>query len=216
MKEFQYDYIAEFIDRFYSLHDGELGQLEQIARQEGLPVAKKDTIALLEILCMLKKPQRILEVGTCVGYSALVMRNICPSVHIDTIDRYKYMIDRAKENFAKFNADNISLLEGQAADILPTLKEKYDFVYLDAAKGQYPNFLPTLIDLLEDGGLFIADNILCGGIVAGAPLDSRRDKTIVNRMNTFIEMIKKDGRLQKALLPCGDGIMLFIKGKGEK
>lgn len=215
MKEFQYDYIARFIDKFYKLHNGELGELEKTAREEQLPVAKKDTIALLEILCKLKNPKRILEVGTCVGFSALVMRNICPDAHIDTIDRYKYMIDRAKVNFEKFGADNISLLEGQAAEILPSLSGKYDLVYLDAAKGQYPNFLPILIDLLEDGGLFIADNILCGGIVAGAPLDSRRDKTIVNRMNAFIDMIKEDGRLQKALLPCGDGIMIFIKGKNE-
>ncbi len=211
MKEFQHKYIADFIDGFYSLHSGALGELEKTARSEGLPVAKKDTIALIECLCMLKKPERILEIGTCIGYSALVMSAVCPNVHIDTIDRYKYMIDRAKENFKAFNAQNINLLEGQASEILPTLKEKYDMVYLDAAKGQYPNFLPYCIDLLKEGGLFIADNVLCGGIVAGAPLDTRRDKTTVVRMNRFLEMIKADGRLKKALLACGDGIMLFVK-----
>ncbi len=211
MKEFQHEYIAKFIDGFYKPHQGSLGELEEKARTEGLPVAKKDTIALLECLCMLKKPERILEIGTCVGYSALVMRSICPYAHIDTIDRYKYMIDRAKKNFEKFNAENISLLEGQASDILPALTEKYDMVYLDAAKGQYPNFLPYCIDLLKEGGLFIADNVLCGGIVAGAPLETRRDKTTVVRMNSFIEMIKNDKRLKSALLACGDGIMLFVK-----
>ncbi len=216
MKEFQFEYITKFINDFYTLHDGELGALEKEAREEGLPVAKRDTIALLEILCKLKAPKRILEVGTCVGFSALVMSSVCPNAHIDTIDRYKYMIDRAKVNFEKFHADNITLNEGQASDILPKLTGKYDLIYLDAAKGQYPNFLPYLIDLLENDGLFVADNILCGGIVAGAPLDSRRDKTIVNRMNSFIEMIKNDGRLQKALLPCGDGIMIFIKKADAK
>lgn len=213
MKEFQHEYIAQFIDGFYNFHDGELGELEKIAREEGLPVAKKDTIALIEILCMLKRPKRILEIGTCIGYSALVMSAVCPDAHIDTIDRYKYMIDRAKKNFAAFNAKNITLHEGQAADILPTLTEEYDMVYLDAAKGQYPNFLPYCIDRLKEGGLFIADNVLCGGIVAGAPLETRRDKTTVVRMNKFIEMIKEDGRLKKALLACGDGIMLFVKEK---
>lgn len=213
MKEFQHEYIANFIDGFYNLHEGRLGELEKIAREEGLPVAKKDTIALIECLCLLKKPKRILEIGTCIGYSALVMSAVCPDAQIDTIDRYKYMIDRAKKNFADFDARNITLHEGQAADILPTLTGKYDMVYLDAAKGQYPNFLPYCIDLLEEGGLFIADNVLCGGIVAGAPLETRRDKTTVVRMNKFIEMIKEDGRLKKSLLACGDGIMLFVKEK---
>ena len=211
MKEFQHEYIAQFIDGFYSLHKGELGEIEKQAREEGLPVAKKDTIALLELLCNLKKPKRILEIGTCIGYSALVMSAVCPDAHIDTIDRYKYMIDRAKKNFSDFESANINLFEGQAADILPTLTEKYDMVYLDAAKGQYPNFLPYCIDLLNDGGLFIADNVLCGGIVAGAPLDTRRDKTTVVRMNKFIDMIKQDTRLKSVLLACGDGIMLFVK-----
>lgn len=212
MREIQFPYIAQFLDSFYTPHEGKLGELELQVRSEGLPVAKKDVIAFIELICRLKHPKRILEIGTCVGFSALVMRETCPEdTQIFTIDRYKYMIDRAKANFETFNAENITLLEGQAAEILPTLSGPFDLIFLDAAKGQYPRFLPYCIELLAEGGVFIADNVLCGGIVAGAPLDTRRERTTVVRMNEFIETVKNDKRLKSTLLTIGDGVMLFTK-----
>jgi len=143
----------------------------------------------------------------------LVMRGACPSdTEITTVDRYAYMIDRAKENFKNFSAENITLIEGQASEVLPKLAGPYDLIFLDAAKAQYPRFLPECIRLLAAGGTFLADNVLCGGIVAGAPLESRRDKTTVTRMHEFLEMVKSDERLTaQSLLPVGDGVVLFRK-----
>ena len=213
MKPIQEPYIGRFVDEFYGGHEGTLGELEAQVRQEGLPVARRDVIALLELLCQLHKPKRILEIGTCVGFSALIMRAACaPDVQITTVDRYAYMIDRAKENFSAFAAENIRLVEGQASEVLPALDGPYDMVFLDAAKAQYPRFLPECIRLLAPGGLFVADNVLCGGIVAGAPLESRRDKTTVTRMNEFLDMVKSDPRLTaQTLLAVGDGVVLFRK-----
>ncbi len=213
MKEIQPPYIGRFVDGFYPDHDGKLGVLEKQVRGEGLPVARRDVIALLEFLCQTHKPKQILEIGTCVGFSALSMRAACPpDTRITTVDRYDYMIARAKENFAAFDAANIRLIEGQAGEVLPQLQGPYDLIFLDAAKAQYPRFLPECIRLLASGGIFIADNVLCGGIVAGAPLESRRDKTTVTRMNEFLEMVRSDPRLTaQTLLPVGDGVVLFRK-----
>lgn len=213
MKPIQEPHIGRFVDAFYKGHDGRLGVLENRVREEGLPVARRDVIALLEFLCQTHKPKQILEIGTCVGFSALIMRAACPAdTRITTVDRYAYMIDRARENFADFSADNIELIEGQASEVLPALSGAYDLIFLDAAKAQYPRFLPECIRLLAPGGIFIADNVLCGGIVAGAPLDSRRDKTTVMRMHEFLDMVKSDERLTaQTLLPVGDGVVLFRK-----
>lgn len=213
MKPIQEPLIGRFVDAFYGGHDGRLGELEKQVREEGLPVARRDVIALLEFLCQTHKPKQILEIGTCVGFSALSMRASCPpDTKITTVDRYEYMITRARDNFASFHAKNITLLEGQASEILPSLDGPYDLIFLDAAKAQYPRFLPECIRLLAPGGVFMADNVLCGGIVAGAPLESRRDKTTVTRMHEFLEMVKSDKRLTaQTLLPVGDGVVLFRK-----
>ncbi len=213
MKEIQPPYIGRFVDDFYPDHDGRLGDLEKQVREEGLPVARRDVIALLEFLCQTHKPKQILEIGTCVGFSALCMRAACPAdTRITTVDRYDYMITRAKENFAAFDAANVRLIEGQASEVLPQLQGPYDLIFLDAAKAQYPRFLPECARLLAPGGVFISDNVLCGGIVAGAPLESRRDKTTVTRMNEFLEMVRSDPRLTaQTLLPVGDGVVLFRK-----
>ncbi len=204
---------AGFIDGFYPPRGGALGALETQVRAEGLPVAHKDVIALLELICTTVKPKRVLEIGTCVGFSTLILRAACPqTARILTIDRYAYMIKRAKENFAAFNAENITLLQGQAAEILPTLSGPFDLIFLDAAKAQYPRFLPRCIELMGRDAVFIADNVLCGGIVAGHPTESRRDKTIVKRMNMFVEMVRADERLYaKTLLAAGDGVIIFKK-----
>ncbi len=217
MKEILQDYLGRFIDDFYSEHQGKLGQLERQVRLEGLPVARRDVIALLEFLCHIHRPKRILEIGACVGFSALCMREACGNdAQITTVDRYDYMINRAKQNFADFGADNITLIEGQASEVLAQLEGSFDLIFLDAAKAQYPRFLPDCIRLLAQGGVFMADNVLCGGIVAGAPLDSRRDKTTVTRMNEFLELVKGDSRLAgQTLLPVGDGVVLFRKREHE-
>ncbi len=156
-----------------------------------------------------------MEIGTCVGFSAILMKNACPNAEITTIDRYDYMINRAKENFARFDKEGkITLLEGQAAEILPTLKEKYDFIFLDAAKGQYPAFLPYLLERLSDNGVLLVDDVLFDGLVAESSRSSRRDMTIVKRLRSFISEITNNEELYSALTPIGDG-MILVQKRGE-
>lgn len=208
-----YPHITDYLRTNISPLENEVWELEKELRsKEKLPIIKPESARFLSFLCGLQKPKKILEIGACVGFSALLMRSVCPpDTRITTIDRYDYMISRAKENFKRFGADNITLLEGQAADILPTLSDKYDLIFLDAAKGQYPAFLPHCLRLLSDDGVFIADNILFDGLVAECSRSSRRDMTIVKRLRSFLETLVNDENLVTSIIPIGDGMVAVRK-----
>ena len=144
-------HITEYMRKIRREKDSQLGELERRAREEKYPVAEPETADLLEILCMIKQPKNILEIGTCIGFSALLMLSAAPNAKITTIERNPVMIPPAKENFKKFNAEeSITMLEGDAVDILKTLPDdSYDFIFLDAAKGQYPTFYKECQRLLQ-------------------------------------------------------------------
>lgn len=208
-----YPYITDFIRSFEKTRAGFLGEFEKTARLEGLPILKPEAARFLETLCALRKPKRILEIGAAIGFSALLMKNASPDIReIMTIDRYDFMIKRARPNLEKGDPEHIiKLLEGQASEILPTLTGKFDLIFLDAAKGQYPRFLPHCLRLLADDGVFITDNILCGGIVAGRPLEKRRDKTTVVRVNEFLNELNNNEELYTSILPVGDGMVMCVR-----
>lgn len=188
-----------------------LRELEREVRQAELPVSSPEAIELLAVLCASRAPRRILEIGTCVGFSALVMHEICPEAQIDTLERYPVMIADAKANFARFSAENITLYEGDAAVILPHLSGPYDLIYLDAAKGQYPVFLPECIRLLGDEGMLISDNVLFRGQVCAGKPDTHRNQTIVNRLDEYLHRLKGDDRLITTVLPISDGMTISVK-----
>ena len=212
-----YPFITEFLNQNLSSLDGDTEVLEKELREnEHLPIIRPSAARFLQFLCALKKPKRILEIGACVGFSAILMKNVCPDAKIETIDRYDYMIGRAKENFARFDKEgNITLLEGQAAEILPTLKGEYDLIFLDAAKGQYPAFLPECLRLLAPGGIFLADDVLFDGLVAESSRSTRRDMTIVKRLRSFISELTNDETLYSSLIPIGDGMIAVMKKEGK-
>lgn len=203
-----YPAIAEFLQSARRERTGKIGEFEKWARGEKYPISQPETADLIEIICRLKRPEKILEIGTCVGFSSLLMYSVCDA-KITTIDRYEAMYSVAQEEYKKFGAeDRIELLIGDAVDILPTIDDKYDFIFIDAAKGQYPIFLKECKRLLAKGGILMADNILFNGYVADGRPNRHRNKTIVVRLNEFIESLESDTDLKTVLLPISDGVSL--------
>jgi len=165
-------------------------------------------------LLVMNKPKRILEVGTAIGFSALFMREFMPKDgHITTIEKYEKRIPLAKENFKRFDTDErITLIEGDAADVLKRLEGPFDFVFMDAAKGQYIHFLPEVLRLLETGGVLLSDNVLQDGdIIQSRFAVTRRDRTIHKRMREYLYTLKNHEQLETAILTLGDGVALSVK-----
>ncbi len=199
-----------------SMDDGlpeELELLEKEALEDNVPIIRKDMQAFLRYMMFRCKPERILEVGTAVGFSALLMSEYAPGAHITTIENYEKRIPVAKENFIRFKReDRIELIEGDAMKILPELKGEYDLIFMDAAKGQYINYLPDVMRLLKTGGTLISDNVLQDGdIIESRYAVVRRDRTIHTRMRDYLYELKHNKELETVILPVGDGITVSIK-----
>lgn len=199
--------------------DGELcDEIAGEAAASFVPIIKRETAALLKTMVALKQPKHILEVGTAVGYSALLMARIMPKdAHITTIEKFEKRIPVAKANFKKAQLeDRITLLEGDAGEILADLSGSFDFIFMDAAKGQYINWLPDIIRLLAPGGLLMSDNVLQDGtIVESRYAVERRDRTIHVRMREYLYTLKNSKALETTILPIGDGVALSVlKRKG--
>ena len=162
----------------------------------------------------LKRPLKILEVGTAVGFSALLMaENTSEECQITTIENYEKRIPIAKENFKRDNMEHrITLLEGDAIEILKELDGSYDFIFMDAAKGQYLNFLPDLLRLLAQDGMLVSDNVLQDGdLMESRYAVTRRNRTIHSRMRDYLYELKNNPMLETVILPVGDGVTVSIK-----
>jgi predicted O-methyltransferase YrrM len=191
-----------------------LDELEKEAIKDDVPIIRKDMQSLLKFLLALTHPVNILEVGTATGFSALLMAEYSDDdTRITTIEKYEKRIPVAKEHFDLCDKGNkITLLEGDAADILKELDEGYDFVFMDAAKGQYENFLPHVMRVLKKGGLLVTDNVLQDGdIVQSRFAVTRRNRTIHARMREYIYDITHTDDLQTVILNTGDGVTLSVK-----
>ncbi len=207
-----YDHITEYLHALRRERQGELAEKEKLWRSAGLPIAEPEVGDLIEIMCRLKQPSKILEIGACVCFSALLMSQTVPDAEITTIERNPVMIKDAKENLEYFDKNKkITLLEGDAAKILPELSGPYDLIFLDAAKGQYPTYFPEIKRLLSSGGIFISDNVLFNGYVAKGAPDRHRNKTIVVRLDEYLKMLETDTDFKTVLLPISDGVTLSIK-----
>jgi len=170
--------------------------------------------SLLKFLLAWGRPMKILEVGTAIGFSALLMSEYAPKgCHITTIEKYEKRIPIARENFKKANKEQeITLLEGDAVEILAGLEGTYDFIFMDAAKGQYINFMPDILRLLAPGGLLVSDNILQDGdIVESKYVVTRRNRTIHNRMREYLYALTHHDELETVILPVADGVTLSVK-----
>ena len=171
------------------------------------------------VLLAVKKPRRILEVGTAVGFSAIFMKTYNPAeCTVTTIENYEKRIPIARRNFARAGMqDTVTLIEGDAADVLKELKGPYDMIFMDAAKGQYIRFLPEVLRLLEEDGMLISDNVLQDGdIIESRYIIERRNRTIHRRMRSYLYELTHHAQLVTAILPVGDGITVSSKKRQEK
>lgn len=205
-----YDYMEDYIRGLIPENEGKLKQLEDFAKENGVPIAQKETIKFLEFMVSMKKPLRILELGTAIGYSAVIMHDAaCTNPHITTVERSEEMIKYAKENIKSFGLeDKILIEEGDCLEVLEKLQQPYDLIFMDAGKGHYNHFLPHCLRLLKEDGIIIADNVLFRGMVASDELVKRRKITIVKRMRTYLDMVSKDDELITSVIPIGDGIAI--------
>ena len=188
--------------------------IEKEAIADEVPIIRKEMGNLLKVLLQLVQPERILEVGTAVGYSSILMSENMPhNCTITTIENYDKRIPVAKNNFKRAGKEDvITLIEGDALEVLKTLDGPYDFIFMDAAKGQYINYLPDIKRVLRKGGLLISDNILQEGeIVASSYAVTRRNRTIHARIREYVYELTHSEDFVTSIVPIGDGITLSVK-----
>lgn len=208
-----YDYITSYIRNTIKKSEGLLAELEKFAQENHVPIIQPEVASLLTVLGQLAKPARVLEVGTAIGYSAILLAGImdCEG-KLDTIERYDLMAEKAQENIKKAGLDEkISIIRGEALDILRCLDKQYDLIFLDAAKGQYKEFLSQCSRMLKPGGILVSDNVLYKGMVASDELVVRRKKTIVNRMRDYLVTLCNDDEFDTSIIPIGDGVAVSYK-----
>ncbi len=210
-----------FIHSFDSEKPAYLDALERYARETNVPIIRPQMQSLLRLLVTWGRPIKILEVGTAIGFSALLMSEYAPAgCHITTIEKYEKRIPIAKENFEKAGkADCITLLEGDAAEILASIKDDgaFDLIFMDAAKGQYINFLLDIRRLLSPTGLLVSDNILQDGeLIESKYAVIRRNRTIHNRMRAYLYELTHCEELETTILPIADGVALSAKRTARK
>lgn len=209
--------IVEFLRQRQKQVTGSLKELENFARKENIPIIPHETVAYFRFLMETIQPKNILEIGTAIGFSALLMAQHAPNAKIKTIDRNPEMISFAKENFAKFDSrKQITLLEGDAVDILSTLTGTYDFVFMDSAKSKYIVFLPEILKHLEVGGVVVLDDVFQGGDIAKDIMEVRRgQRTIYRGLQRLFEATLDNPGLTASLVPLGDGILMLRKNQAE-
>lgn len=211
--------MAAFIDSLDRGNTAFLDTIEREALDTEVPIIRKSMQSLLKFILAYGKPKNILEVGTAIGFSALLMSEYGPAdCHITTIEKYEKRIPIARENFKRAGREEkITLLEGDATEILRDLDGSFDLIFMDAAKGQYIHFMPDVIRLLAPGGILVSDNVLQeGDIIESRFAVTRRNRTIHARMREYLYEIKHHPQLETCVLPVGDGVTLSTKLATEK
>ena len=191
-----------------------LNEIEKEAKADLVPVIRREMQSFLKVLLAIHRPLRVLEVGTAVGFSALLFCEYGPeNMQVTTIEKYEKSIPIARENFRRAGRENqITLLEGDAADILKELQESYDLIFMDAAKGQYIHFLDDVLRLMKPGSVLVSDNVLQGGdIIESHYAVERRNRTIYKRMREYLYELKHNDKLLTSVIPLGDGVTVSVR-----
>lgn len=192
-----------------NMNQQELEKVKNKALEEHIPIIMEDTLEIMGNILKKKNPKKILEIGTAVGYSAMCFTNfLSPEGTIDTIEREEERVKEARENIKKVGVENkIRILEGDAVEILPTLQERYDVVFIDAAKGKYPYFLQEALRLIQPEGIIFADNILYKGYVM-SDYNKHKQRTAVRNLREYIQEVSENPNLETEILEVGDGLAI--------
>ena len=210
--------MSAFIDSLDAGNTPFLNEIEREAKETNVPIIRTQMQSLIKFLLAMHQPKTILEVGCAIGFSALLMSEYAPAeCKITTIEKYEKRIPIARENFKRAGKeDAITLLEGDATDILKNLQGNYDLIFMDAAKGQYIYYMPEVIRLLEHGGVLVSDNVLQeGDIIESRFAVERRNRTIHSRMREYLYELKHHKLLETSIIPLGDGVALSTKIREE-
>lgn len=194
--------------------EGGLGEIEAYANELGIPIVPHETAKFLDFFTATMQPSQILEIGTAIGFSASLMaQHLQADGHLTTIDRYEKMYERAKENFKKMGLEErITLIEGDAADVLPTLEGSYDLIFMDSAKAKYIEFYPECMRLLRQGGVLIIDDVFQGGTVLDDEAEiPKRVRKIHRKLNELFDTVLNDKSNRSTLVPLGDGLLMVRK-----
>ena len=207
--------IVSYIHSLEKTNSEVLEKIEEQAHIDNVPIIRKEMDSFLRVMLYIKKPKRILELGTAVGYSAILMSEcIDEDGKITTIENYEKRIVEAKKNIELSGKGQIiELLEGDATEVMKTLpSQQFDFVFMDAAKAQYIYFLPEVLRLMKKGAVLITDNVLQeGDLIESRFVVERRDRTIHKRMREYLEVVKNHEELETSIVPIGDGITISVK-----
>lgn len=210
--------IVDFMRTKQKQLTGPLGDLQSQANEANVPIIPHETVVFMQFLLGQLKPSKILEIGTAIGFSASLMTDyLGEDGHVTTIDRFDVMIEKAKATFESLRVtDKVTLLEGQAADILPTLDSVYDFIFMDSAKSKYIEFLPECLRLLKVGGVLMIDDVLQGGTILEPIEDIDRSQRAIHRkLNELFDVVLTHPDLTTSLVPLGDGVLLITKNKEQ-
>ncbi|MCD2346069.1 O-methyltransferase [Clostridium guangxiense] len=211
MSKIMYDYIENYIRELIPERQGLLKELEEYAESNNVPIVQKETAKFLELMVKIKRPLKILELGTAIGYSAILMA-INSEAHITSVDRSEDMVNIALENIHKYGLDKrIDVILGDCMECLKKLNDEYDIIFIDAGKGHYEDFFNECLRMLKKDGIVIADNVLFRGMVANRELLQRRKITIVKRMKNYLDMVSNNKSLITSVIPMGDGIAVTTR-----
>lgn len=206
--------VVNYINFHQPINNTKLGQLQKKCYEEAVPIIDIETAKFLEFLLTINKPKRILELGTAVGFSAILMSQyLSDGGSITTIDRNPRMIERALKNFDEFGVnDKVDFIQGDIVDVIKTLDEPYDFILLDSAKGQYVNIYDDVLRLLNVNGILFVDDIFQNGnIIKNIMEIEKRQRTIHRRMNEFVQKITNEQNMRTSILPLADGVIVSVK-----
>ncbi|NLY20110.1 MAG: O-methyltransferase [Tissierellia bacterium] len=214
MSNINEEYIDEYIRNLVPDRNELLTELEKYADENHVPIIEPEVGQFIKTIIRTKRPKRVLELGTAIGYSGIHILESSDSIEqLVTMEIREDIANIALENFKKANLeDKVELMVGDACELLPTVDSKFDLIFIDAAKGQYNLFFKEAQRLLNDDGIIICDNILFRGMVATDELVIRRKKTIVKRLRTFLKDIMETEGYTSSILPIGDGIAIILKG----
>lgn len=207
-----------FINEMLPAEAGIEKELRDYATEHRVPILRRDAAAFLRTLVTLKKPERILEVGSAIGYSAIIMSKASPESHIDTVEIDGDSVIIARQNIKKAGAEKkIRVIAGDGNEVLSALTKPYDMIFMDAAKGQYIHLYDDVMRLLNDGGLLVCDNCIFYGKVLDKPEEApHKHRTIVANLRAFLDRLLNDERMESSLLDVGDGMAIACKKLGEK